>query len=167
MGSEALGMTTAAARINDGQDLACLLDSAKAASVFLKALSNENRLLLLCLLAEGERSVTELETLLDLRQPTVSQQLARLRAENLVSTRRDGKTARRSITRWPASRRAGSWVCSMSSSVRPVRSARRPAIGGPRRTVWHLEKSAVCAHERSQSCEIGGGRARSSRQGAN
>ena len=47
--------------------------------------------LLLSLLAERERSVTELETILALRQPAVSQQLARLRADNLVSTRREGK----------------------------------------------------------------------------
>lgn len=62
------------------------------ASNLLKALANENRLLLLCLLARGERSVTELETTLALRQPTVSQQLARLRADDLVTHRRQGKT---------------------------------------------------------------------------
>ena len=66
--------------------------NARKASDFLKALSHENRLLLLCLLAEGERSVTELENILSLRQPTVSQQLARLRLDDLVTTRRDGKT---------------------------------------------------------------------------
>ena len=63
-----------------------------------KALANENRLLLLCLLAGGERSVTELESLLDLRQPTVSQQLARLRLQGLVKTRRDGKAIYYSLT---------------------------------------------------------------------
>ena len=69
-----------------------MMESARAASGFLKALSNENRLMILCLLAKGEKSVTELETVLALRQPTVSQQLARLRAEELVTTRRAGKT---------------------------------------------------------------------------
>ena len=69
-----------------------MMHSAKAASDFLKALSNENRLLILCLLADGEKSVTELEATLQLRQPTVSQQLARLRADELVTHRRDGKT---------------------------------------------------------------------------
>ncbi|MCL8383800.1 MULTISPECIES: ArsR/SmtB family transcription factor [Xanthobacter] len=69
-----------------------LMRNARKASDFLKALSHENRLLLLCLLAEGERSVTELENILSLRQPTVSQQLARLRLDDLVTTRRDGKT---------------------------------------------------------------------------
>ncbi len=69
-----------------------LMRNARAASDFLKALSHENRLLLLCLLAERERSVTELENILSLRQPTVSQQLARLRLDGLVTTRREGKT---------------------------------------------------------------------------
>lgn len=69
-----------------------LSEKARDASRFLKALAHESRLLLLCLLSERERSVGELEALLALRQPTVSQQLARLRLEGFVSTRRDGKT---------------------------------------------------------------------------
>ena len=69
-----------------------MVESAKAASRFLKVLSNENRLLLLCHLAEGEKSVGELELALGLRQPAISQQLARLRAEGLVTCRRAGKT---------------------------------------------------------------------------
>lgn len=69
-----------------------LIGKARKASDFLKALSHPNRLLLLCLLAERERSVSELERILALRQPSVSQQLARLRADGLVSTRRDGKS---------------------------------------------------------------------------
>ena len=65
--------------------------SAKKASGLLKSLSHENRLLMLCILSEGEKSVTELEELLSLRQSTVSQQLSRLRIDGLVETRRDGK----------------------------------------------------------------------------
>jgi ArsR family transcriptional regulator len=61
------------------------------ASEFLKALANPHRLLILCHLAESEMSVGELERLLKLRQPTLSQQLARLREEALVDTRRVGK----------------------------------------------------------------------------
>ena len=68
-----------------------MIDNAKRASNFLKALAHESRLVILCILAEREKSVSELEHELDLRQPTVSQQLARLRADGLVSTRRDGK----------------------------------------------------------------------------
>ena len=69
-----------------------LLENAREATSFLKALSNEHRLMILCLLAEGERSVGELEGALQLRQPTLSQQLARLRMDGLVDTRRDGKS---------------------------------------------------------------------------
>ena len=74
-----------------------IMRNAHEASHFLKALSHETRLLLLCLLAEGERSVTDLENILSLRQPTVSQQLARLRLDGLVTTRRDGKVIYYSI----------------------------------------------------------------------
>lgn len=69
-----------------------LMQNARRASNFLKALSHENRLLLLCLMAEGERSVGELETILSMRQSAVSQQLARLRLDGLVTARRDGKS---------------------------------------------------------------------------
>ena len=73
------------------RELELMVDNAKRASDFLKALAHESRLVILCILAKGEKSVSELEHELDLRQPTVSQQLARLRADGLVSTRRDGK----------------------------------------------------------------------------
>lgn len=76
-----------------------LLSQARAASEFLKAFSHEARLLILCLLVEGEKSVTELEELLSLRQPAVSQQLARLRADDLVDIRRDGKNIYYSLAR--------------------------------------------------------------------
>lgn len=72
-------------------ELTRMMKNARAASDFLKALAHESRLVILCLLAERERSVTELEELLSLRQTTVSQQLARLRLDDLVTTRRDGK----------------------------------------------------------------------------
>lgn len=65
---------------------------AKKASEFLKALAHEGRLVILCHLVDGERSVGELEQLLGARQAAVSQQLARLRHEGLVKGRRDGKT---------------------------------------------------------------------------
>ena len=65
--------------------------SAEEATAALSALANVNRLLLLCQLSQGERSVGELEEMLDLHQPTLSQQLGVLRAEGLVTTRREGK----------------------------------------------------------------------------
>jgi DNA-binding transcriptional ArsR family regulator len=80
-------------------DIDELLANARQASEFLKALSHEARLVILCLLSEGEKSVTEIEEILDLRQPAVSQQLARLRADNLVETRRDGKNIYYSLAR--------------------------------------------------------------------
>ncbi len=57
----------------------------------LKALANEDRLLLLCQLAQGEMCVSDLEQELDIRQPTLSQQLGVLRTEGIVNARRDGK----------------------------------------------------------------------------
>ncbi len=79
------------------QNLERMLHNARLASEFLKALSHETRLLLLCILSEKECSVTDLEHSLSLRQATVSQQLARLRLDGLVTTRRDGKTVYYSI----------------------------------------------------------------------
>ncbi|MCB2111201.1 MAG: helix-turn-helix transcriptional regulator [Defluviimonas sp.] len=64
---------------------------AEAASGLLKAIAHEGRLMILCHLSDGERTVTELEELLATRQAAVSQQLARLRSEGLVQARRDGK----------------------------------------------------------------------------
>jgi DNA-binding transcriptional ArsR family regulator len=72
----------------DAEDM---VEHAESASSFLKALSHEGRLMILCHLSTGEKSVTELETLLSSRQAAVSQQLARLRLEGLVSHRREGK----------------------------------------------------------------------------
>ena len=68
-----------------------LMENAKRASEFLKVMANENRLIILCALANGEKNVGELEEILGIRQPTLSQQLSRLRAENVVRTRRESK----------------------------------------------------------------------------
>ena len=65
---------------------------ARAATELLKALAHESRLMILCMLVEGEKSVGELEQLMDLRQSNVSQQLARLRLDGLVIARRDGQS---------------------------------------------------------------------------
>ncbi|WP_193171833.1 ArsR/SmtB family transcription factor [Nisaea nitritireducens] len=69
-----------------------MIENATHATEFMKALAHEGRLLILCQLATGEKSVTELEELLSSRQAAVSQQLARLRLEGLVNHRREGKT---------------------------------------------------------------------------
>ncbi|MGH1354820.1 MAG: ArsR/SmtB family transcription factor [Thalassovita sp.] len=68
-----------------------IVDNATNASNFLKAVSHEGRMMILCHLVTGEKSVTELEELLSARQAAVSQQLSRLRLEGLVVPRREGK----------------------------------------------------------------------------
>lgn len=65
--------------------------SASQACTMLKVLANEDRLLLLCQLIQGARNVGELEELLGIHQPTLSQQLTVLREEGLVTTERKGK----------------------------------------------------------------------------
>ena len=72
--------------------------SAEAAAAYLKTLAHEGRLMILCHLVNGEKSVTELEELLSARQAAVSQQLSRLRTEGLVAPRREGKVIYYSLT---------------------------------------------------------------------
>ena len=74
------------------EDRAQMAENAQDAANFLKAISHEGRLMILCHLVTGEKSVTELERLLSARQAAVSQQLSRLRVEGLVVPRREGKT---------------------------------------------------------------------------
>lgn len=64
----------------------------RRASTVLKALSNERRLMVLLHLAEGEKSVGELESLVGLSQSALSQHLARLRRDSIVQTRRSAQT---------------------------------------------------------------------------
>lgn len=68
-----------------------LRSSAKQACGLLSVLAHEDRLMLLCQLAAGEHSVGELEEMVDLHQPSLSQHLGVLRREGLVDTRREGK----------------------------------------------------------------------------
>lgn len=72
-------------------DPEALRGAAGRAVAVLKLLANEDRLLLLCQLSQGELCVSDLESVLGIRQPTLSQQLSVLRAEGVVNTRRDGK----------------------------------------------------------------------------
>ncbi|MDC8758795.1 ArsR/SmtB family transcription factor [Janthinobacterium fluminis] len=75
----------------DNFDMDGMRAAAQRASALLRAMANPDRLLLLCQLSQGERSVGALEQLLGIQQPTLSQQLGVLREEALVATRRDGK----------------------------------------------------------------------------
>lgn len=77
--------------MNSRANLPALEAAAGEASQLLKALSNRDRLLLLCQMTQEERSVGQLEALTGIRQPTLSQQLTVLREEGLVATRRAGK----------------------------------------------------------------------------
>ena len=72
-------------------DVDQMRNAAATATAVLKMLAHPDRLMLLCQLSQGEKSVGELEDLLDLHQPSLSQQLGALRNEGLVETRRDGK----------------------------------------------------------------------------
>jgi ArsR family transcriptional regulator len=80
-----------------GEDATALASQAADAATFLKALGHDGRLMILCYLTSGPKSVTELENLLSSRQAVVSQQLARLRFEGLVSARREGQAIYYSI----------------------------------------------------------------------
>jgi DNA-binding transcriptional ArsR family regulator len=106
------------------EELEELLVQARKASDLLKALSHESRLLILCLLVEGERSVSELEEIMQMPQAAVSQHLARLRLDQLVHTRRDGRVMYYSI--------AGEEVTSIVDALyglfcEPVRGPRQKA----------------------------------------
>ena len=80
-----------AENFGDDFDIEQMFDKGQNAANFLKAMAHEGRLMILCHLVNGEKSVTELENLVSSRQAAVSQQLARLRIEGIVSFRRDGK----------------------------------------------------------------------------
>jgi len=77
--------------------------SAPDAAGLMKALGNESRLMILCSLAQGERSVGELNEVVPLSQSALSQQLARLRQQRLVKTRREAQTVIYSLEAGPAS----------------------------------------------------------------
>lgn len=73
------------------EHLQALRGSSTKACALLKTMANEDRLLILCQLSQGERNVGEIESATGILQPTLSQQLTKLRDEGLVSTRREGK----------------------------------------------------------------------------
>lgn len=121
-------------------DFAMMVEKAREASDFLKALSHESRLLLLCALSEGECSVGQLENILGERQSTVSQQLARLRLDRLVSTRRDGKTIYYSLA---------------DENVRAILEALRKAFCEPGETGAPKVKGASSAAEAKAKAKTG------------
>ena len=80
-------------------DLSIMEETAPKVSALMKVLSNEHRLMILCLLVEQERSVGDMARALDMRQAALSQQLALLRKDGLVNTRRDAQTIFYSLAR--------------------------------------------------------------------
>jgi len=128
-------------RPNFGPDFDALSAGAREASEFLKALAHEGRLRILCRLIGGERTVTDIEKLLNLRQPAVSQLLARLRADGLVETRREGQNIFYSLARpevrevigvlYPAFCRGPPWPGRVANK-RVARAAVRPKQAGRR-----------------------------------
>lgn len=106
-------------------NVAKMQSAADAASDLLKALANRHRLLILCQLIEGERSVGELAAFLGIRDSTVSQHLAILRRDDLVDARRDGQTIWYSISSTPARELVQvlyRCYCAPSAACRPGRS---------------------------------------------
>ncbi len=83
-------------------DFSVLHTSAKQASSLMKVLANPDRLILLCQLSQGEKSVGELEEATAIQQPTLSQQLSVLREHAVVATRREGKSIYYTIASEPA-----------------------------------------------------------------
>ena len=90
--------------MNAPVDISQMEAAADKASDFLRALANRHRLMILCQLTERERSVGELADFLKLRDSTVSQHLALLRRDGLVSARREAQTIWYSIASEPARR---------------------------------------------------------------
>jgi DNA-binding transcriptional ArsR family regulator len=114
-----------------------MVAAADQASELLKALSNRNRLLIVCQLIEKERSVGELAALLNVRDSTVSQHLALLRKDGLVTARRDGQTIWYSIGSAPARELvrtlyqvycAPAKVCAPKTRSKGARPARRQSV---------------------------------------
>ena len=88
-------------------------DAVRRTSTILKAIAHESRLIILCALLQGEKAVSELEAILELRQPAVSQQLARLRGDRLVNTHRVGKMIYYSLSDDPQVREIVAFLCKM------------------------------------------------------
>lgn len=86
----------------DINNLKVLRESADTATTLMKVLANPDRLMLLCQISQGEKAVGELETLTGIQQPTLSQQLTVLRNNDIVKTRREGKSIFYSVASKPA-----------------------------------------------------------------
>lgn len=98
------GKETGAMKQESGIDLEQMAQSASRASALMKTLGHKDRLMILCHLAEGEKSVGQIADLLEIPQSPLSQHLSRMRKENLVDTRREAQTIYYSLKSGEASR---------------------------------------------------------------
>ncbi len=98
------GKETAVMKQETGIDLNQMAQSASRASALMKTLGHKDRLMILCHLAEGEKSVGQIADLLEIPQSPLSQHLSRMRKENLVDTRREAQTIYYSLKSGEASR---------------------------------------------------------------
>ncbi len=89
---------------NGKMDLKQMAESASRASNLMKTLGHKDRLMILCHLADGEKSVGEIADLLEIPQSPLSQHLSRMRKEELVDTRREAQTIYYSLKSGEASR---------------------------------------------------------------
>jgi DNA-binding transcriptional ArsR family regulator len=106
-----------------------LAPKAAQAEAFLKALANANRLMILCELHKGERSVTTIQSAIGLSQSALSQHLARLREDNLVKTRRESQTIYYSLADQNVSRFIGllyEIYCAEECGPTPAATAKKP-----------------------------------------
>ncbi len=111
-------------------NIAKMTARAATATALLKALANKHRLIILCQLTDGEKSVGELEGLLRTRQPHISQHLARLRRDGLVRTRRDSRTIYYGLESDAAGRVIRllyELYCAQAVGRHPAARARKPA----------------------------------------
>jgi DNA-binding transcriptional ArsR family regulator len=106
-------------------DIGIMEAAADRASDLLKALSNRHRLLIICQLIDRERSVGDLAEFLGLRDSTVSQHLALLRKDGLVSARRDAQTIYYSIASDPARELLKTLYQVYCAPSRPAKAKRR------------------------------------------
>jgi len=98
------GKETGEMKQESGIDLEQMAQSASRASALMKTLGHKDRLMILCHLAEGEKSVGQIADLLEIPQSPLSQHLSRMRKENLVETRREAQTIYYSLKSGEASR---------------------------------------------------------------
>ncbi|WP_374447042.1 ArsR/SmtB family transcription factor [Stella sp.] len=112
-------------------EIAAMEHAAESASDLLKALANRHRLLILCQLVDGEKSVGQLAALLGIRDSTASQHLALLRRDRIIAGRRDGQTIWYRVASAPARAVLAALYQSFCGPAAPVAAPDEPAMPVP------------------------------------